>query len=73
MAKQNTGQLIEDLHLSGPANARALTAEERADIVEFTGTFEECSQTREELEAMTDSNLVATGYAAMLDYVRGQL
>lgn len=47
-----------------------LTAEERADLLESTPTFEECSNTREELEAMTDADLVTTAMRVWHDYCR---
>lgn len=71
--KQATGQLIEDLHCNGFEPGRKLSAGEKEEIVEFAVEFEECSQSKEDLEAMTDRDLVSSAYWIMADYARGQM
>lgn len=70
---RTVGQRIEDLHCYGFAEGEKLTAEERAEMLEFARAFEECTYSREELGAMDDKHLVAAGYSAMADYARGQM
>lgn len=69
----NPGQLAEDLHCNGFPPGRVLSPQERADIVEHAAWFEECAFGRAELERLSDADLVAACYHAMLDYVRDQL
>lgn len=47
-----------------------LTAEERADLIERTPSFEECSQTAAELAAMSDADLMTTAMWVWHDYCR---
>lgn len=72
MSNRTTGQRVEDLHCYGFAPGQKLTPEERAEVLEFARSFEECTYSREELCAMDDKGLVAAGYGAMADYARGQ-
>lgn len=67
------GQRIEDLHCYGFAEGEKLTPDERAQMLEYARSFEECTYSREELVAMDDKHLVAAGYGAMADYARGQV
>lgn len=72
-AMQQPGRVIEDLHCNGFEPGRTLSAEEREGIVEFALGFEECSQSKDELEAMSDKDLVSSAYWIMADYARGQM
>jgi hypothetical protein len=67
------GIRVEDLHCYGFVDGDKLSAEERPQIVQFAKSFEECSHSLAELEAMDDKTLVTTAYHAMADYARGQV
>lgn len=47
-----------------------LTPEERAFLLDDTPRFEECFHTKEELEAMSDADLMSAAYSAWADYCR---
>ncbi len=47
-----------------------LTPEERADLLEHTPDFEECSHSREELAAMSDADLMTAAMWVWHDYCR---
>lgn len=49
-----------------------MTAEERADFIEYTSHFEECCYAKHELRKMSDAELVESGYWVMAEYARGQ-
>lgn len=66
------GMKIEDWSCYGMPT-EPLTPEVRAEVINYTRTFEECSFSREELEAMDDSGIISAAYAAMADYARGQM
>lgn len=73
MSNLHIGMRVEALYCYGFKPDQKLEATERRDIVEWTLRFEECTNTREELEAMSDKDLVAAAYGAMADYARGQI
>lgn len=50
-----------------------LTSEQREAIIDYASGFEERSDTREELQAAADHDLIRTAYWAMADYARGQM
>jgi hypothetical protein len=50
-----------------------ITAEQRAAVIAYALSFEECGDTREELEAMSDQDVIQQAYGAMADYARGQM
>jgi len=72
------GQRVEDLFLhrfrgfAGLDDDGVLSPAERADIIDHTLSFEECSESREVLQAMNDTQLVNACYWVMADYVKGQ-
>jgi len=72
MAK-NIGEEIEGLACHGIPEGTNLNDAKRTEIVEFTLGFEECGNTKAELEAMADKELISTAYWAMADYARGQM
>lgn len=51
-------------------NGAPLTAEERADLLEHTPNFEECSHTRNDLEAMSDAELMTEAMWVWQEYCR---
>ena len=67
------GQLIEDLHCNGWLEDRVLTEQEKQDIIEFALRFEECGDSRGDLEAMSDQDLVRSAYWIMAEYASGQV
>lgn len=68
-----TGLLVEQLHCEGLLEGRVLSAQERAEIVEFALHFEECNQPKAALEAMSDKDLVQASYWFMAEYAKGQV
>lgn len=70
---RTVGQRVEDLAIYGFKAGETLTAAERAEITDYSRTFEECSYSREELEAMTDADLVTCSYWIMAEYAKGQM
>lgn len=60
-----TDERIDEVRQGAP-----LTAAERDDLLERTPTFEECSQTRDELAAMSDADLMTTAMWVWHDYCR---
>lgn len=72
LRRLSDGELVEDLYLYGFPDEFEL-GDQRAGVVSFARSFEECSYGPAELEAMTDVDLVAAAYWAMADYARGQL
>lgn len=60
-----TDERIDEVRMGAP-----LTPEERADLLEHTPSFEECSQTRDELAAMSDADLMTTAMWVWHDYCR---
>jgi hypothetical protein len=60
-----TDERIDEVRMGAP-----LTDAERADLLEHTPNFEECSHTREELAAMTDAELMTTAMWVWADYCR---
>ena len=62
--------VFEDERIWEVQGGAPLTSEERSFLLEDTPRFEECTRTREELEAMTDAELMNTAYAAWADYCR---
>ena len=51
-------------------NGAPLTAEERADLLEHTPNFEECSKTRSDLESMSDADLMTEAMWVWQEYCR---
>lgn len=66
------GEKVEGFMCFGFPDGRTLSDSERAEIVDFALTFEECGSTKIELEAMSDKDLNTTAYWAMAEYARGQ-
>lgn len=62
--------IFEDDRIWAVQAGAPLTTDERAFLLDDTPRFEECTSTREELEAMTDAELMNTAYAAWADYCR---
>lgn len=60
---------FEDWRIDEVRRGAPLTKEERTFLVEDTPRFEECSNTSEELSAMSDSDLMSTAYRVWADYV----
>ncbi len=50
-----------------------LTLEQRAQVIDYARSFEECGESREELEAMDDSGIISAAYQAMAEYAQGQM
>lgn len=50
---------------------RALSAEERAAVIDFADWFEECAHSAEELATLEDAHLVNVAYCAMAAFARG--
>jgi len=73
MSAMHIGMRVEALYCYGFNPDEKLSDDERRDIVEWTLRFEECTNTREELQAMSDKDLVAASYGVMADYARGQI
>lgn len=69
---ETIGMKIESWYCYGMPT-EPLTPEVRAQIIDYARTFEECSDSREELEAMDDSGIISAAYSAMADYARGQM
>lgn len=69
----NIAMRIEDLACYGFGVGETLTSVERSEVVEFTLRFEECSESREALESMTDQDLVNKSYRVMAEYASGQI
>lgn len=69
---ETIGMKIEGWYCYGMP-AEPLTPEQRAEVIDFARTFEECGDSREELEAMDDAGIVSAAYSAMADYARGQM
>ena len=59
-----------DVRIDEVRQGGQLTAEERADLLESMSTFEECSNTPEELAAMSDADLMTTAMWVWHDYCR---
>jgi len=72
MAGKSIGERIEDWKLYGMPKA-PLDDQERDAVIDFAIGFEECSHSREALQAMSDAELVGAAYWAMADYARGQM
>lgn len=72
MAAETIGSKIEDWVLYGKPT-EPLTPEQRAEIIEYAASFEECTASRAELEGTPDHDLISAAYWAMADYARGQL
>lgn len=53
--------------------AEPLSPEQRAEVIDYARSFEECSYSRDELEALDDEGIVSAAYSAMADYARGQM
>jgi hypothetical protein len=53
--------------------AEPLTQEERAAIVDYADSFEECDESSDELHRQTDYDLIHIAYRAMADYASGQM
>lgn len=49
-----------------------LTAEEREFLIRDTPTFEECSESEEDLSEMSDADLMSAAYGVWADYVSSQ-
>lgn len=60
-----TDERIDDIR----SGRSPMTDEERAFLIEDTPTFEECSDTAEELAALSDADLMSTAYGVWADYV----
>lgn len=60
-----TDERIDAVRMGAP-----LSEAERADLLEHTPTFEECSHTREELAGMTDAELMTAAMWVWTDYCR---
>ena len=72
MATKTIGERIEDWKLYGMPES-PLDEQEREAVIDFAIGFEECSHSREALQAMSDAELVGAAYWAMADYARGQM
>lgn len=59
---------FEDWRIDEVCGGAPLTAEERAYLIEDTPSFEECSNTPEELLAMNDADLMNTAYRVWAEY-----
>lgn len=66
------GMKIDDWSCYGMPR-EPLTPEMRAGVIDYARSFEECSYSREELEAMDDSGIISAAYSAMADYAQGQI
>lgn len=65
------GQRVEDWRIYGMPSA--LDPEVREEVIAFALSFEECNETRQQLEAMGHEELIVTAYWAMANYAQGQL
>lgn len=72
MAK-SIGEEVEDLACHGIPTGTTLTDAKRNEIIEFAIGFEECGNTKPELDALTDKDLITAAYWVMADYARGQM
>ena len=61
---------FNDERIQAVLSGSPLTAQEREFLIEDTPHFEECLRTKDELIAMSDSNLMQTAYAVWADYAR---
>lgn len=50
-----------------------MDADEREFLVADTARFEECSESEEDLRAMSDADLMNTAYGVWAEYASGQL
>ena len=64
---------VEDIACNGFKDGETLCAAERLEVIEYTLHFEECSYSREQLDGMTDKDLIETTYRAMAQYSSGQI
>lgn len=71
-AAETIGMKIEGWYCYGMPT-EPLTPELRAQVIDYARTFEECSQSREELAAMDDSGIISAAYSAMAEYAQGQM
>ncbi len=69
--EQGVGHFVESLTLY--SEDKRLSAAEHDDIAGYAAEFEECQHSREELDAMSDEDLVRTAYWCMVEYARGQM
>lgn len=69
---ESVGMLVERWYCYGMP-AVPLNPTQRGEVIEYARTFEECSYSRDELEAMDDSGIVSAAYSAMADYAQGQM
>jgi hypothetical protein len=72
MSTETVGMRVEGWYCYGMPS-EPLPPEQRAELIEYAGGFEECSYTRDELGAMDDSGLITAAYWAMAEYARGQM
>lgn len=70
---RSIGESIEEVVCNGSLATLKLSSADRSRVVEFASSFEECSNTTEELNAMADAELLRTAYWAMAEYARGQM
>lgn len=68
--KQSIGERVEDWFLY---NGKCLNADERAEVIAFALSFEECWHDEATLKQMHDPDLVGAAYWAMAEYASGQL
>jgi hypothetical protein len=50
-----------------------LTSEQRAAIIDYADSFEECGYTSSEMAEFDDHSLIQVCYQAMAEYARGQM
>ncbi|WOB11291.1 hypothetical protein [Piscinibacter gummiphilus] len=70
---RSIGESIEEVVCNGSLATLKLSSADRSLVVEFAASFEECSSTTEELNAMADADLLRAAYWAMAEYARGQM
>ena len=69
--EEGCGPLVERLMLY--AEDKQLSEVEHDKIVQWTLHFEECSNTEDELNRMSDAELIKAAYWVMAEYASGQL
>jgi hypothetical protein len=71
---QGIGERLENWVCFGFNPVREkLTPADREEVIDYARCFEECTHSRDELQAMADADLIEAAFGAMADYARGQM